>query len=157
MIRDRAHGDGVILTSINGQARTRPLDGFNLSPAWEHTTVADLNGDGLDDIVGLTAGGEWWAALSDGRGLRQEKRGDWPASRPPSRVVAGDFDGDGCHDIAAYDTDRRRWILLLSRASGFEPANVSGVETPEPATRLRPLRRRSRVLPCHRRRSLRSR
>lgn len=131
---ERTVGEWSILTTINGQARTYPLDGLRPSPICEHSTVADLNGDGLDDIVGLTEGGEWWAGLSDGRGLRRKKWGVWPASRPPSHVVAGDFDGDGRKDLAAYDTVGGRWVMLFSRASGFELLDAAGSETPRPAS-----------------------
>ena len=69
-------------------------------------TVGDYNGDGMADVfvtpqdkkAGWTG---WKLFLSNGNGLTLAARGDWEWSGDElEQVVSGDFNGDGCDDIA---------------------------------------------------------
>ncbi|MCW3797231.1 VCBS repeat-containing protein, partial [Sphingomonas sp. BN140010] len=74
-----------------------------------HRAVADINGDGLDDIVGFGAAGTW-AALSNGDGTFGQayfasenfgKAQGWSSQDAFSRHVA-DVNGDGIADIVGF-------------------------------------------------------
>jgi hypothetical protein len=66
-------------------------------------TIGDLDGDGRRDVVAVTADGELWIFLADGRGGFTREAGP-PAPSPGCRgshVALGDLDGDGRRDVVA--------------------------------------------------------
>ena len=60
--------------------------------------MADVDGDGSDDIVGRT-NGEWWVARSNGTSVRNESWGRWSNSITWQDVQIADFNGNGKDDI----------------------------------------------------------
>jgi hypothetical protein len=109
----RARGKVYVAVS-NGVGFDPPREwhGFFAVSAWERPRVADLNGDGRDDIVALgtnspTANGDVYVALSDGTRFvdvsgaanSSSKWHDWFAVRPEEEVRVGDLDGDGRDDL----------------------------------------------------------
>jgi hypothetical protein len=97
-------GDGTF-----GSPRLTPLPG-GLAPA--NVTLADLNGDGMEDVItsnGYNSGaiGVW---LSKGDGTFQSQV-TYAAGSEPRMVATGDFNGDGKVDLVA--------------ANGYGNTNVS--------------------------------
>ena len=99
------------------------------------THVADMSGDGLQDIVQVHNGrveyrpnlghGNWGARIT----MRQSPRFPW--GYDPRRVLLGDLDGDGLADLVYLDTNR---VLVWFNQSGngwSTPVKIHG--TP-PAT-----------------------
>ena len=76
-------------------------------------TVADVNGDGRDDLAGYDPGrAELRAFLLDGSRVIGERL---LASGPVESVASGDFDGDGLDDLLLRAPDGEASALVLSR------------------------------------------
>lgn len=88
------------------------------NPATVDVQVADVNGDGLDDIVGRQDGA-WRVAVSQGDQFTNEVWGAWSKTANWQFVQVGDFDGNGQDDIAGY-VNGNWWI---ARSVGDEFVN----------------------------------
>ncbi|MEV4357264.1 N-acetylmuramoyl-L-alanine amidase [Nonomuraea sp. NPDC049625] len=89
-------------TGTGFNAAVKMHDNFAL--AGEQPRIADVNGDGKDDIVTFTNNnlGDVWVAISDGQGFGPGvKWNDWFAPNGEFPYT-GDFDGDGKDDIVTF-------------------------------------------------------
>jgi hypothetical protein len=71
---------------------------WSTAQTWSRVAVGDFDANGFDDIIGQTATGHWWVALSNGTRFVNEFFGRWE----PNGWVGfryGDFTGDGKTDI----------------------------------------------------------
>jgi len=104
-------------------------DNFGANYGWQPGVhprwLGDVNGDGLDDIVGFASGGVL-VALSTGNGFGPANQwlaayglstGGWGASNPR---ILGDVNGDGLDDIVGFGGGGT--YLSFSTGSGFTPA-----------------------------------
>lgn len=67
---------------------------------WLDARVADVDGDGLEDLVGrVQSNGDWYVTRSTGSNLVPELKGNWSGSSW-SNVTLADFTGDGRPDLA---------------------------------------------------------
>jgi RHS repeat-associated protein len=80
-----------------------------------HVFVADMTGDGSDDLVRVDgAGVTYWPYLGNGRWADPVTMADPPGLGPAvraDRLLLADVDGDGCADLVQLDGDRVRWWL----------------------------------------------
>lgn len=89
----------------------------------------DFNGDGKMDIaVADRATGAWRVALSSGHSLKPaggaDGNGEWLshfAAGSDRQFAAGDFNGGGKDDIAAYDRITGKWEFARSTGQEFTP------------------------------------
>ena len=111
-------------------ARTSPPDpGIDLADP--RIRLADMTGDGLQDIVLVRSGNVvYWPSLGHGRWgakvvMRRAPR--LPDGYDPRRLLLGDVDGDGLADLVYVDPGR---VLLWGNQSGNawaeQPIMVSG-------------------------------
>lgn len=91
----------------------------NFSPnvAWNNINVGDVTGDGLDDIVARTGGGEWWVARSTGDGFVNEYWGKWSIAVVWQDLQLADVTGDGKQDIIGRANGN--WWVGESTGSAF--------------------------------------
>lgn len=126
-----AHGVWVSLADGFGgfEEPEKALNNFSITQGWrvevEPRQMADVNGDGLADIVGFGAHGVW-VSLADGRGGFTEPKKEvdnfsitqgWRVSHEPRFVV--DMNSDGMADIVGFGGGGV-WIALANGLGGFD-------------------------------------
>jgi hypothetical protein len=95
---------------------------WDVTTPWQGLTAADMNGDGLADVVGFRAG-RWRVGVSTGTAFGTVQWAVWAqAAWQDARV--GDFDGNGVGDIAAR-LSGQWWVGLGSLPSGTLVVNTS--------------------------------
>lgn len=110
-------------------------EGPDLDLADPRVRLADMTGDGLQDLVRLHDGTiEYWPSLGHGRWGRRVVMRDaprLPAGYDPARVLLGDLDGDGVADLVYLDHGR---ILLWGNRGGetWTPQPIVVRGTPDP-------------------------
>lgn len=121
-------GEGAVVLLGDGSGSFRPAPGSPYAAArgFSALDVADLDGDGRDDLAVTSWDAGEVAILygrdvdgGDGRApvVRRVELGEGPWS-----VSAADFDADGRDDLAVAVTGESRVVVLLSRgAAGIEP------------------------------------
>ena len=113
--------------------RTASADGSaaDVDLADPRVRLADMTGDGLQDIVLLRSGAvAYWPNLGHGRwGAMVTMRGSprLPEDLDPRRLLLGDLDGDGAADLAYVDDGR---VLLWGNETGnawsAQPIAITG-------------------------------
>jgi len=82
----------------------RWFDTFSSCPRGGSLTTGDLNGDGLDDLIGTTSTGDIWYTLDFS--TWQQIPGNL------CQVAAGDFDGDGKADVIGLSSNGGIYFTL---------------------------------------------
>lgn len=129
-----SEGVGVYVSLSTGSAFTKPARKWTGQFGWlgdnyAHRAVGDVNGDGMDDIVGYVPGDGVYVGLSMGSGFATPV--EWlDGVRPwgPQTVypwMLGDVDADGYEDIIAYQSDGHIWVAYSTGMSFEEPVQCS--------------------------------
>ncbi|MCA8999131.1 MAG: VCBS repeat-containing protein [Planctomycetaceae bacterium] len=123
------NGDGTFTnTPFGGWARDNVA-------GWRHVQVADVNGDGNDDVIGLTISGYWWAAVSDGTRFTNQYMGRWSGTAYP-QVIVGDYNGDGMDDILGYRPATGQWWAGISTGTRWNTRLVANWNPLVPVSHL---------------------
>ncbi|WAZ26808.1 FG-GAP-like repeat-containing protein [Streptomyces cinnabarinus] len=114
--------------------RVRDLDAFpDVRFGERGVRLADLTGDGLQDIVLLRSGqASYWPALGDGRYGPQISLAGAPVLPPGYReeqLHLVDVDGDGCADVV-YFGDEGTTVWLNRCGNGFAPPTTVPIGPP---------------------------
>ena len=152
-------GDGVVdaLASGNGaftlwrnrgadgwsEPEVRPIEdpdgpaGIDFADARVH--LADLNGDGMQDLVRVSSGlVEYWPGLGDGRFGARVVMADSPVlpglDADPAAVAFADIDGDGCDDLVFVDADGLAVAMNRSGREFAAPVTIEPLPAPLPGT-----------------------
>jgi len=88
------------------------LPGF--APAYTRLYSGDFNGDGLDDVAGISGQGQIQVSLSNGTSFTQPTT--W-GSLPHGQILVGDFSGDHKDDIASFANGT--WWVAVSTGTSF--------------------------------------
>ncbi|MGI5214704.1 FG-GAP-like repeat-containing protein [Plantactinospora sp. CA-290183] len=106
-------------TGFTGSSKWQDFFGL----AGESPGVADVNGDGRDDIVAFTQGGsaDVFVGLSTGSGFLGGAKWHEAFGIGLEAPRLGDFNGDGAADIATFTNDNTGdvWVALSDRQGGF--------------------------------------
>ncbi len=79
------------------------------APEWDDIQVADFTGDGQDDVIGRTAGGQW-QLMDLSTGSVPQVWGQWATDTQWPTVAAADFDNDGLPDIIGRNSENQWWV-----------------------------------------------
>jgi len=94
---------------------------------WVDVQVADLNGDGMADLVGRAAEtGQWWAAISNGNSFSNSLWATWSTAATWVDVKVGDFNGatnpvtgKRMMDLTARYLQGGAWWTAISTGNSF--------------------------------------
>ncbi len=141
-------GDNGVFVALNQNSWMKSMEkwndqfGFNQgSGSWSsYRILADINNDGLNDIIGFNASGTWTAY--GGYGADGKKFGNsfllygafsssygWGTS---NLIILGDFDSDGIIDINGLATGlwtSRCWQNGIANNCPFDPYGLNGVQS----------------------------
>ncbi|MBA3314878.1 MAG: VCBS repeat-containing protein [Planctomycetaceae bacterium] len=98
---------------------------WNSAAGWRDVQFGDVDGNGLTDIVGRTAGGAWWVGLNTGGNFENRYFGSWSSLVGWQDVKVGDFDGDGRSDIVGR-TAIGAWYVARSVGTSFVTTRWTG-------------------------------
>ncbi|HEV8265772.1 MAG TPA: VCBS repeat-containing protein [Gemmatimonadales bacterium] len=93
-----------------------------------HVDVADMNGDGVDDVVVANASDSTVSVLTSNGDGTLHPAVAFPAGPYPNSLAIGDFDGNGALDVAATNGNYGWVSLLLGNGDGSLRAPVKIIE-----------------------------
>jgi len=101
------NGDGTFHTGVYYSAGTESVDNTVANIAPQAVTIADVNGDGLNDIVSSNPkGGDVTILLGNGNGtVNVPTVGYSTGGTPKTSALVADFNGDGLADIIVPDNE----------------------------------------------------
>jgi autotransporter-associated beta strand protein len=105
-------------SASNTNASPIALTVNNGSVGWQDVTTGNFTAGKDSDIAGMTAGGQWWVAVSNGSKFSNQFWGTWPVATWVD-VQTGDFNGDGLTDIAGRNSQTGQWYVAQSTGSSF--------------------------------------
>ena len=110
-----AVGDGTFQALVSYAVGSNPVS----------VTVADFNGDGVQDLVTADNNANTASVLL-GRGDGTfQARVSYAVGLVPESVTVGDFNGDGVQDLASADANSNTVSVLLGRGDGTFQARMS--------------------------------
>lgn len=103
-------------TTFNTTAWATWVD--NGSITWVDVKIADLNGDGRDDIVGrIQQNGNWWANISTGSSFQVVYWANWNPNVAWLDVNITDINDDGRADIVGRTNSGYWWVTFSTQSS----------------------------------------
>ncbi|MCB9952650.1 MAG: VCBS repeat-containing protein [Planctomycetaceae bacterium] len=97
-----SNGSGGVSTSVWGTWASEAAAG------WTQVNIADFNGDGKMDVVGLNTSNQWFVGISSGSSFAFSQWGTLGSGYVAH--VVGDFNGDGFADIANLHDTGNWWV-----------------------------------------------
>jgi chitodextrinase len=125
-----ASGNWYVLESTGHSFVDAGLWATGAYAAWwqatDRTFIADVNGDGLQDVVlGPDAAGNWYVLRSTGTSFHDDGAwisgvyANWSDSASTNGIRAMDVNGDGLTDIEMGPDASGNWYVLLSTGKSF--------------------------------------
>jgi len=122
------YGSGNVTVLLgNGSGGFTPAAGspFAVGTSPASIAVADLNGDGIQDLAVANSGSNNVTVLlgNGSGGFTPATDSPFTAGTSPSSIAVGDFNGDGFQDVAVANYGSNNVTILLGTGSGgFTPA-----------------------------------
>ncbi|MGB6499945.1 MAG: VCBS repeat-containing protein, partial [Thermoplasmata archaeon] len=114
-------GDTVSVLRGNGDGTFQPQQTFPVGGSPDAMAVADLNGDGIPDIITASRDGTVSLLLGNGDGTFQPAE-TFSVGGEPDAVAVADLNGDGKRDIIIADGIDNTVSVLLGNGDGtFQP------------------------------------
>jgi VCBS repeat-containing protein len=111
-------GDMLLAGVSTGTSFTRQNVGsWSGSVNWSDLGTGDVNGDGVDDLIGRAPNGDWWVGIGNENGFDNAKWGQWSNKTKWDNVRLADVTGDGRTDIVGRTGGV--WWVARSTDSGF--------------------------------------
>jgi hypothetical protein len=107
--------------SSGGSFVNQVLTSWSPTAGWQDVQVADVNGDGKDDIVGRASSGGWYVAINSDTGFVNQHWGSWDPNAGWQDVQIADVNGDGKADIVGRASSGA-WYVAASNGSAFVSA-----------------------------------
>jgi tetratricopeptide (TPR) repeat protein len=73
-------------------------------------TVADMDSDGVFDLIVSESSGAMRAISLHNERWRARELATWPGDRAPTRLIAADFDNNGALDLVGTGSETRIWL-----------------------------------------------
>ncbi len=119
-----SEGNTVAVLLGKGDGTFQTYASYGTGSAPESIATADLDGDGVLDLVTANeVGGTASVLLGNGDGTFQAHV-DYPANKGPISVSIGDLNGDGKPDLAVVDLENFTVSVLLNKGDGTFAAHV---------------------------------
>jgi hypothetical protein len=124
--------DGLSILYGNGDGTFAPPVNLPLGPGLQEGVVADVNGDGLPDLIFCQFDLSKVVVLLNQGGRQFALPTFYPASDGPVGITAADFNGDGRPDLAVSCHLANNMVVLLNRGDGtfLPPVAYGGFEFP---------------------------
>ncbi len=114
---DPTTGQWLVTTAQGGPEQVWTT--WSTSVTWTDTQVADINGDGMTDVIGRVSGsGAWYAGISNGTSFTNVFLGTWSTAVTWVDVHAADINGDGKADIVGRVASSGAWYTGIATGSG---------------------------------------
>ncbi|MFO1021013.1 MAG: VCBS repeat-containing protein [Planctomycetales bacterium] len=136
LIVESASGGWFALGSNGTSFRTRRLLNWDPSLDWQDVGIADLDGDGADEIFarsGVT--GDWWAIEWNGTAYQSIKLEHWNPASQYTNLMLGDVTGDGRVDIVQRDSIGNFWAITFN-GTEYKSVFLWGWNTDTPWTNI---------------------
>jgi hypothetical protein len=119
-----ACGGALPTPALAGDATFRALPPVSVGTNPQAVAIADLNGDGIQDLAVANSGDDSVSALVGSGSGTFAPIPTRSVGGAPHAVVAGDFNGDGIQDLATADFNAKTVTLLAGTGSGFPLAGA---------------------------------
>jgi hypothetical protein len=97
---------------------------YNAPNGFSALAIGLVNRDALPDVIGVATTGVFVMDGSTQFGFSTPRV--FPAGRTPTRLLGGDFNGDGLYDVVVLNADDRAAVLIARPQGGFfEPFFIS--------------------------------
>lgn len=104
---------------------TGQLQGWYRSDNWTGLSLIDLDGNGIDDVIGFDPASAQWLVISQNNGVLSSSRvATWNPSETYTSFLVGDLNGDGLQEMIARNSVGNWWQLKLTD-SGYQTSYIA--------------------------------
>jgi hypothetical protein len=117
------------LSSTNAQTSFLPVQTYAVNPYPRSVMIADVNGDGIPDLITADGSGAVSVLLGNGNGTFQSQK-TFQSGAGAYTVAVADLNGDGKLDLAISNSGAHDVAVLLGNGNGtFAPAQTFATGT----------------------------
>ena len=112
------------------------LNSLAAMPApWTQVFHGDFNGDGKQDVAGITSAGRWWVSLSTGTAFTPRTRwAEWSPATSWTKLFVADVNGDGKDDVVGFGFTGAWFVGLSNGTDQFVTNSSAWARWSDPST-----------------------